>query len=93
MFGTLSGFTLAAAALGLQLVFVVAVLLRPRTRQSSSMAWILVIVVLPVAGIILYLIVGEVRSGSSRKRRHRVIQGSIRAARCGGHGGTSRTGR
>ncbi len=80
MFGTLSGFTLAAAALGLQLVFVVAVLLRPRTRQSSSMAWILVIVVLPVAGIILYLIVGEVRAGSSRKRRHRMIQGSIRTA-------------
>jgi len=65
MFGTISGFTLAAAALGLQLVFVVAVLLRPRTRQSSSMAWILVIVVLPVAGIILYLIVGEVRTGQA----------------------------
>lgn len=62
----------------LQLVFVVFVLLRPRVRQSSSMAWILVIVALPVLGVVLYMILGEVRPGSRRKRRHRVIQGSIR---------------
>ena len=80
MFGSLPTFTLAAGALALQVVFVVAVLLRPRARQPSSMAWILVIVVLPVAGIVLYLIVGEVRTGSRRRRRHRTIQTSIRAA-------------
>ncbi len=37
------------------------------------MAWIFVIVVLPVAGIVLYLMLGEVRTGS-RRRRHRMIQ-------------------
>ncbi len=62
----------------LQMVFVVFVLLRPRTRQSSSMAWILVILAVPVIGVALYMILGEVRPGSRRKRRHRVIQGTIR---------------
>lgn len=79
MFGALTAYGLAAAALALQAVFVVAVLLRPRVRQQSSMAWILVIVVLPVVGIVLYLIVGEVRTGSRRRRRHRTIQTIIRA--------------
>ncbi len=69
----------ASAVVALQLVFVVFVLLRPRVRQTSSMAWILVIVVLPLVGVALYLAVGEVRPGSKRKRRHRIIQGSIRS--------------
>lgn len=63
----------------LQLVFVVFVLLRPRIRQSSSMAWILVVVALPVIGVALYMILGEIRPGNRRQRRHRVIQGNIRA--------------
>lgn len=70
----------ASAVVALQLVFVVFVLLRPRVRQASSMAWILVIVALPVIGMALYLAVGEVRPGSKRKRRHRVIHRRISAA-------------
>lgn len=71
-------FVAASLVVAMQLVFVAFVLLRPRVRQASSMAWILVIVVLPVVGIVLYLALGEVRPGSKRKRRHRVIQRNIR---------------
>ncbi|MDE2875705.1 MAG: cardiolipin synthase [Gemmatimonadota bacterium] len=77
-FNALAAFASAAALFVVNAVFVVFVLLRPRVRQPSSLAWILVIVVLPVAGIVLYLAVGEVRTGSRRKRRHRTIQRNIR---------------
>ena len=77
-FDALAAFASAAALVVVNTVFVVFVLLRPRVRQPSSLAWILVIVVLPVAGIVLYLAVGEVRTGSRRKRRHRTIQRNIR---------------
>lgn len=70
---------LVASAVAVHLVFVIFVLLRPRLRQPSSLAWILVIVTLPGAGIILYLIVGEVRTGSKRKRRHRTISRNVRS--------------
>lgn len=78
-FNALAAFASATALIVVNTVFVVFVLLRPRVRQPSSLAWILVIVVLPVAGIVLYLAVGEVRTGSRRKRRHRTIQRNIRA--------------
>ena len=78
-FNALAAFASATALIVVNTVFVVFVLLRPRVRQPSSLAWILVIVVLPVAGIVLYLAVGEVRTGSRRKRRHRTIQRDIRA--------------
>ena len=78
-FNALAAFASATALIVVNTVFVVFVLLRPRVRQPSSLAWILVIVVLPVAGIVLYLVVGEVRTGSRRKRRHRTIQRNIRA--------------
>lgn len=81
----------AAALFLVNAVFVVFVLLRPRVRQPSSLAWILLIVSLPVAGIVLYLAVGEVRTGSRRKRRHRTIQTNIRAVVQKAWGATSRT--
>ena len=80
-FDTFDAFVTFAAAAGLivlNAVFVVFVLLRPRVRQPSSLAWILVIVAMPIAGIVLYLAVGEVRPGSRRKLRHRTIQKNIR---------------
>ncbi|MXW17361.1 MAG: cardiolipin synthase [Gemmatimonadetes bacterium] len=78
-FDAVAAFASATALFVVNAVFVVFVLLRPRVRQPSSLAWILVIVVLPIAGIVLYLAVGEVRTGSRRKRRHRTIQKNIRA--------------
>lgn len=77
-FDAFAAFASATALFVVNAVFVVFVLLRPRVRQPSSLAWILVIVVIPIGGIVLYLAVGEVRTGSRRKRRHRTIQRNIR---------------
>ena len=78
MIPTLGAIVVTGGVVGLHAVFVVFVLLRPRVRQPSSLAWILVIIAVPFGGIVLYLIVGEVRTGSRRKRRHRTIQRNIR---------------
>ncbi len=79
MIGAVALPTLVVGVIVVQVVFVVFVLLRPRVRQPSSPAWILVILVLPVLGVALYLVVGEVRAGSKRKQRHRTIHASIGA--------------
>ncbi len=79
MLGNISAFAFTLATYGLHVLFVVYVLLRPRSRQNSSMAWIFFIVAVPFVGIVFYLVVGDIRPGSRRKRRHRRIQANLRA--------------
>jgi len=66
------------AVLVVQLAFVARVLLRQLQYQSSSMAWIVLILALPGVGIALYLLVGEVRLGRRTLRRHREIERIVR---------------
>jgi cardiolipin synthase A/B len=68
-----------ALELLLRLVMVGIVLLR-RRPSSQTMAWILVIVGLPIIGTVLYLMVGEIKLGSARIRRHREIMDRIEAS-------------
>ena len=65
------------ALFGVQLCLAASVLLRPQARQSSSLAWILVILLLPGVGIFSWLVFGEVRVGRDRMRRHAAIQKQI----------------
>ncbi len=51
-----------------QAVLVVRVLLRPHRDPASRMAWIVVILALPVIGALGYLLLGEVRLGRRRIR-------------------------
>ena len=78
MLGSISAFALTVAAYALHLLFAVYVLLRPRSRQRSPVSWVLFIFLVPFVGVMLYLVVGEVRPGGRRKRRHREIQAKIR---------------
>ena len=83
IFPSFAGFGLpifvVIATIGVQLLFAVFVLLRPHTRQTSSLAWIIIIMILPGLGILLYLVLGEVRTGSKRRQRARSIQQNIRS--------------
>ena len=63
--------------LTVQVMLATSVLLRPQVRQSSSLAWILVILLLPGLGILCWLIFGEVRIGRKRMQRHATIQDEI----------------
>lgn len=67
------------AALVYDAVFVIWVLLRPRRLQSSSLAWILVILLLPFVGGIAFLLFGQVWADRHRARRHRDIVARVRS--------------
>lgn len=53
--------------------FIVRVLLRPYRDPASRMAWIVVILVLPGAGIVAYLLFGEVNIGRRRLARIQAV--------------------
>jgi len=59
---TLSGFMLLAVVL----VVILRILLRPNREPASRVAWVIIVITVPLAGVIAYLILGEVRIG----RRH-----------------------
>jgi cardiolipin synthase len=56
-----------------QLGLVVRVLLRPHREPASRVAWVVVIVVFPVLGIVAYLLVGETNLGRRRVERMRAV--------------------
>jgi len=58
----------------IQIAFVVRVLLRPHRDPASRIAWIVVIIGLPVLGILAYILLGETNIGRRRvERMHEVL--------------------
>jgi len=57
----------------IQIALTVRVLLRPHRDPASRLAWIVVIVSLPVLGILGYVLLGEVSIGRRRIRRMREV--------------------
>jgi len=68
---------------------IAALVILRRTRHSSTLAWVVVIMVLPVVGALLYLLTGETRIGRRRSRRHDEIRERIQAI-CASHWAESR---
>ena len=68
-----------ASLIGLSLIelaFIVRVILRPHREPTSRIAWIAVIAVVPVFGIIVYILFGETNIGRRRSIRGRkILQG------------------
>jgi cardiolipin synthase len=68
---------IAAALLTLnlliQLALIARVLLRPHRDPASRIAWVVVIVGLPVMGILAYILLGEVNIGRHRVQRMREV--------------------
>src|SRR5690606_10123283 len=57
----------------LRLVMVGVVLLRRNARSETSVAWIAVIMAVPIAGVILFVLLGLTHLGQRRLRRYRSI--------------------
>jgi cardiolipin synthase len=68
-----AGIISVAAYLSLQIAFIVRVLLRPHREPTSRIAWIVVIVTLPVVGVLSYLLLGETNIGRRRVARIREV--------------------
>jgi cardiolipin synthase len=56
-----------------QVAILVRVLLRPHREPASRIAWIVVVIVLPVLGILAYIFLGETNVGHQRVKRMREI--------------------
>ena len=52
-------------------------LLHPHRDPASRLAWVIVIIVAPVVGMVLYLLLGEARVSRSRKERGRAIDAGL----------------
>jgi cardiolipin synthase len=66
------GWALVTLHVALQAAFVVRALLRPNRDPSARMAWVVVIVVAPVFGMLAYILFGEARVGKGRVERLRL---------------------
>ncbi|MDR6951241.1 cardiolipin synthase [Ancylobacter sp. 3268] len=64
-----------------QLVFIARALLRPHREPSSRFAWVLVIALAPVLGVLAYILFGEVNLGRTRIGRLRAAFAALPAAR------------
>jgi cardiolipin synthase A/B len=64
---------LIAVHILIQAGLLVRVLLRPNRDPASRIAWIVVVLVLPVAGIVSYLLLGETNIGRRRAERLRSV--------------------
>lgn len=58
----------------LQLVMIARVLLRPHREPTSRLAWIVVILAVPVLGMVSYLLLGETRLGWRRLAQHQAAK-------------------
>jgi cardiolipin synthase len=56
-----------------QLFVVGRAILRPDREPASRLAWVIVIIVAPILGVVAYILVGEARIGSRRRDRARKI--------------------
>ena len=74
MISTLHHSLLAAALLTLLDVVIIArILLRPHRDPASRIAWVVVVTVLPLLGLVAYLLLGEVNIGRRRARRLKAV--------------------
>lgn len=65
----------------LKLILVGVILLRRRGGKSTAaLAWIVLILAVPVVGLLAYLLVGQVRLGRRRIARHRKIVSQVQAS-------------
>ncbi|MES2903951.1 MAG: cardiolipin synthase [Pseudomonadota bacterium] len=63
--------------LAVELLVLGRAMLRPNREPASRLAWVIVIVVLPVIGILAYLLLGEARVSRTRRERGRAIDASL----------------
>jgi cardiolipin synthase len=72
------GMTMAYVGLGMiELVVIARAILRPHRDPASRIAWVVVIAVLPVVGILAYILFGETNIGRKRVTRAREVLESM----------------
>ncbi|MBK5940224.1 cardiolipin synthase [Halochromatium roseum] len=62
-----------ALHLMLQVLLIIRVLLKPHRDPTARLTWVVVVIALPIAGIIAYLLLGETNIGRKRAERMRRV--------------------
>src|SRR5437762_2588547 len=70
---TLTTVTLAAG-LALEITVLLRVMLRPHREPASRIAWLAVVIALPLIGVLAYIMFGEVNIGRRRLARMRAVE-------------------
>ncbi len=68
----------------LQFAFIVRVLMRRHRQPAARIAWIAVILAVPVVGMAAYVLLGEINVGRRRVARERAVQARLPAAAAAG---------
>ena len=63
----------AVAHVVIDVAVILRVMLRPHREPASRIAWVVTILVLPVLGILIYILLGEVNIGRQRVARKRAV--------------------
>ncbi len=66
-----------AAGLALEIAVLIRVMLRPHREPASRIAWLAVVIAVPVVGVIAYIMFGEVNIGRRRTERMRAIESRL----------------
>lgn len=53
----------------IHLVFIARAILRPHREPASRVAWVVVIIILPILGMLMYILLGDTNVGKSRKKK------------------------
>lgn len=69
--------SLAWAVFVLELAVLLRALLRPQREPASRIAWFIAILVLPVIGVVAYLLIGEARVSQRRRARFSAIDARL----------------
>lgn len=70
-------YVLSFAFIAVELAMVLRALLRPLREPSSRIAWVLAILLVPVIGVIAYLLLGEARISKRRRARFAAIEARL----------------
>lgn len=68
---------LAWALLAIEIAVLLRALLRPQREPAARIAWLFAILVLPIIGVIAYLLVGEARISARRRARYGAIEARL----------------
>ena len=60
-----------------EIATIVRAMLRPHRDPAARLAWVIIIIVAPIIGMVAYLLLGEARVSASRKERGRTIDADL----------------
>lgn len=63
--------------LAVHIVVIGRIILRPQREPASRIAWLIAAIMVPVVGVIAYLLLGEARISAKRRARYRAIEAHL----------------